>query len=270
MALIPKSQYKGKTIGRRAATLTEQVKCGKTTFAQNSGHKVKAEGPVTIVFTQEYYHLRTRTWKLCTQRNNPNALCKYQWNFRNLQTAIDYITEFMHKVQNAEPANKSKKEYFLTNNGYWKDNTFHQYDNPNWDNGLTFFSQWIVKGGKYLRRYTFEQYKDLTFQPYDYHDPKPSPWSHNDTIVRRDPGTGKTYRTYVRTYLGADEEDTTFQRNQAYWRQKRTIQREYDDYTRDSLNMTPQEYHQFKHDMIHMTDQEWHDKYGVDHSYFND
>lgn len=277
MALVPKLTYKGKTADRRSATLTEQGRYGKTTFAKNSGHKVMPEGNVIIVFTQEYWHPRLRAWKPCLQRNSQAAKgsmpvpCRNQWNFRTLKAAIDYITGFMHKIPNAEPAGKDKKkEYFLSENGYWKDNAFHQYDNPNWDNGWTFFSQWIVKGGKYLRRFTFEQYKDLTFQPYDYHDPKPSPWSHNDTIVRHDPGTGKTYRTHVRTIKGDDTPDTTQQRLQAYRREKKTIQREYDDYTRHVMNMTPQEYREFQHDLHHMSDAEWVEKYGVDHSYYND
>ena len=253
MALIPKSQYKGTTKGR---TIITQEKIVDTPFWTYSNK--------TVIRVQR--HWWSKYEKKWVETYNQT------WEFKDVKSAIQYIQQYMLKKGYSPTYNIQESREVKMPDGTIKtiSSTRHHTFVKNNKDQLCYYSRWTKKENKYLIQHTFLQLKTEPRQYRDYHDPKPSPWSHNDTIVRRDPGTGKTYNTHVRTYLGADEEDTTLQRNQSYWRQKRAIQREYDDYTRDSLNMTPQEYRQFKHDMMHMTDQEWHDKYGVDHSYFND
>lgn len=276
MALVARSTYNGNTAGRRKATAAEQRAYGKTTYAKKSGHKASPDAGIVIIFTIEYYHPNKREWRPCTRTIQPIKKdeqpkverCIWQWNFYSINAAIAYVLKYMHNTPNAVPANKKGLEYFLTENGYWKEGKFHQYDNPDWDNGITFFSQWIIKGGKYLKRYTFEQFKDLEFQKHDYHDPKPETYSRYADINHKDKDD-KVHTMRVRTIYGEDAPDTTLQRLNAYRREKKAVQIEYDNQKRHELAMTPKEYRQYNSDIRHMNDDEWHQKYGVDHSYYN-
>lgn len=253
MALIPKSQYKGETKGRKIITLD---KIADTPFWTNSNK-------IVIRVQRHWWSKNEKKWVETYSQT---------WDFRDIESAIKYIQQYMLKKGYTPTYNIQESREFEMPDGTIKTvaRTIHHTLVRNDKDQLCYYSRWTKKENNYLIQHTFLQLKTEPRQYRDYHDPVQPQWSHKETVTRYDPETGKTTTRQIRTYLDTDEEDTTLQRNRAYWRQKRAIQREYDDYTRDSLNMTPQEYRQFKHDMIHMTDQEWHDKYGVDHSYFND
>ena len=216
MALIPKSQYKGKTTGTRAATAAEKRTLGATTYAPGTRrHTTPSVGAIQIVVTWEYWSKNKKQW--ITSKNDT-------WHYRSLKAAIDYISKYMES-KGAEPNKNMKgKKYFLSANGYWKDGAFHHYDNADWDNDLTYYSQWILRGDKYLRRVTFEQYKEVsTDWKRDYHDPAPNPWSHTGTVIR-----GKT-TMQVRTYKDEDGAmDTSESMRKARKRAKAQINREYE------------------------------------------
>lgn len=215
MALVPKSQYKGKVSGKRQATAAEKRTLGATTYASGVRRKsVPSNGPVQIVVTWEYYSKNKKKWVVSKTDT---------WYYQTLQAAADYISRYM-KSKGAKPNNKQGKEYFISGNGYWKDGAFHRYDNPDWDNDLTLYSQWIMRGGKYMRRVTFEQYKEVsTDWKRDYHDPAPDPWTHTGTVKR-----GKT-TMQVRTYLNENGAmDTSEARRKARSRAKAQLNREYE------------------------------------------
>lgn len=297
MALIPKSQYKGTVSGRRAATPAERNIYGKTIYPAGSHagqtvHHVEirddkftpiwmtnASGNITIVIQYEVWNNYKKQWE---PRIIDGKHIDRQIKFYNMQAVIAYVLKNMQNKPNTKPSKRmiSKDgkvhEYFISTPKpsmvwnktakQWVQGSKEFSNNPNWNIKPMFFSQWVTVGNQWITRTTYEQVDDIEFNDNDYHNPKPSPWSHHGVITPKD----KTRPRTVRTYLGADKEDTTLQRNQAYWRQKRAIQREYDDYTRASLNMSPQEYRQYKHDIEHMNNDEWHQKYGVNHSYYND
>lgn len=215
MALVPKSQYTGKITGKRQATPAEKRQLGANTYASGvRHHTLPVHGPIQIVVTWEYWSKKLKKW--CVSKNDT-------WEYQNLKAAIDYICAYM-KSKGGQPNNEKGKEYFLSSNGYWKDGKFHQYANADWDNGITLYSQWILKGGKYLRRVTFEQYAEVSRDwKRDYHDPAPNPWSHTGTIKR-----GKT-TMQIRTYLDENGAmDTSEQRRRARSRAKAELNREYE------------------------------------------
>lgn len=275
MALVPKSQYKGTVTGKRKTTTAEQRTLGATTYAPGvRRHIVPEHGPIQIVVTWEYYSKNLKKWVQSTSAT---------WEYKTLQAAMTYIlNNYIKKIEkkyNIEPTGKKAKEFYLKNkssekdlqkinkfflssNGYWKDGSFHHYDNADWDNGTTYHSQWIVRGGKYLRRLTFEQFKEVsTDWKRDYHDPKPDPWSHTGTVTVTSPD-GRTSKRSVRTYLGDDAPDTTLQRKNVRSATKRAIQREYDEQRRHELAMSPEEYAIYKDELLSLPDEEWQKKYG--------
>ena len=274
MALIPKSQYKGTVTGKRKPTKAEQRTHGATTYAPGVRRRMVPEhGSIQIVVTWEYYSKNLKKWVQSSSA---------AWEYKTLQAAMAYILNYVKKIEkkyNIEPTGKKAKEFYLKNkfsekdlqeinkfflssNGYWKDGSFHHYDNADWDNDVTYQSQWIVRGGKYLRRLTFEQYKEVSTEwKRDYHDPAPNPWSHTGTVTTTGPD-GRTSKRSVRTYLGEDEPDTTLQRKNARSATKRAIQREYDEQRRHELAMSPEEYAVYKDDLMSLPDEEWQKKYG--------
>lgn len=280
MALVPKSQYKGTVTGKRKATTAEKRTLGATTYAPGVRRRVVPEhGPIQIVVTWEYYSKNLKKWVQSSADT---------WEYKTLQAAIDYIANVYLaklKTKNGKPSKRMNgKEFFLTSNGRWievkpnpkddkivirkdakgqeKHMKFLPYDNADWDNGVTFYSQWVVEGGKYLRRVTFEQYKEVsTDWKRDYHDPKPDPWSHTGTVTITTPD-GRTSKRSVRTYLGDDAPDTTLQRKNAHSATKRAIQREYDEQRRNELAMSPEEYAVYKDELMSLPDEEWQKKYG--------
>ena len=297
MALIPKDKYNGRTLGRRKATPAERYMYGRTRYPADAhpGQTVQrliksnngkftpvwagnATGNITIVVRYEIWNNYKKQWEKLTV--NDRSIDR-QMKFYNMQAVIDYVLSNMRNKPNTKPSKRmisgdKMYEYFISTpkpgmvwnkvTKQWEKGPKEFSNNPNWSIKPMFFSQWVTIGSQWLTRTTFEQVDDIAFDDHDYHNPKPSPWSHNGIITPKD---GTRARS-VRTYLNADKEDTTSQRNQAYWHEKRAIQREYDNYTRESLNMSPQEYREYKHDMEHMSDEEWHKKYGVNHSYYND
>ncbi len=294
MGLIPKNQYRGQITGERKATGAELHKYGKTTFAKTAVKKFKntGNGPIHINVKFEKYLNQTKKW-IQTYNND--------WTFATLKNAADYISEYM-KSKGAKPNNKNGKEYYFTRNGKYIDVTVEQLHNgeyesaevkkyiPNstapWDNGVTLYSQWFIK--KDYTKVTFEQIKEVTStKQRDYHDPLPSPWSHKD--INTSTYDGKTNKRLVRTYLGADAQDTTQQRNASYRREKWAInkeyknevrealekqygmtihvkqsgpKREYDDSPRTKLGMNVQQYRQFQEDKKNLNKFEFEAKYG--------
>ena len=276
MALIPKSQYKGPVTGKRKPTKAEQRTHGATTYAPGVRRRMVPEhGPIQIVVTWEYYSKNLKKWVQSSTAT---------WEYKTIQAAIDYVVRHM-TAKNGKPSKRMNgKEFFLTANGRWvevkpnpkddkivirkdakgqeKHMKFLPYDNADWDNGVTFYSQWVVEGGKYLRRVTFEQYKEVSTEwKRDYHDPAPNPWSHTGTVTVTGPD-GRTSKRSVRTYLGEDAPDTTLQRKNARSATKRAIQREYDEHRRHELAMSPEEYAVYKDDLMSLPDEEWQKKYG--------
>ena len=229
MALVRKDQYTGQITGRRKATNKEQRTLGRTTYAPGVRRHVSPEGDIVIIVTWEYYNKNKKQWLPATfNGKSPDG----QWNFRSLTAAADYITAYMHR-KGAEPNNKNGKEYFISENGYWKkvkdDNgkevyKFFQYTNKEWDNGLTLFSQWIIKGKKYMYRITFEQVKEVTRRPNDYHDQPASPWSHSGTRTITNGQQSSTMT--VRTYRGEDPIDHSDKQREARRRERMAINRE--------------------------------------------
>ena len=275
MALVPKNHYKGTVPGKRKPTQAEQRTHGATTYAPGVRRRIVPEhGPIQIVVTWEYYSKNLKKWVQSTSAT---------WEYKTLQAAMAYILNtYIQKIEkkyNITPTGKKAKEFYLKNkssekdlqeinkfflssNGYWKDGSFHPYDNADWDNGVTYHSQWIVRGGKYLRRLTFEQFKEVsTDWKRDYHDPAPNPWSHTGTVTVTGPD-GRTSKRSVRTYLGDDAPDTTLQRKNARSATKRAIVREYDEQRRHELAMSPEEYAVYKDELMSLPDEEWQKKYG--------
>ena len=275
MALVPKSQYKGTITGKRKATTAEKRTLGATTYAPGVRRRFTPEhGPIQIVVTWEYFSKNLKKWIVS---NNVT------WEYKSLKAAIDYIIAYT-KAKNAQPSSRMHgKPYFLTNNGRWVETTkkadgvkvhevkdakgnvrnmeFKPYDNPDWDNGTTLFAEYIVKGN-YLRRVTFEQFKEVSTEwKRDYHDPAPDPWTHTATVTVTGKD-GKTSKRTVRTINAADPEDSTQQKRNARRKEKRAIQREYDEHKMRELKMTPEEYALYKEDLHRMTDEEWQAAYG--------
>ena len=253
MALVPKSQYKGKISGKRQATAAEKRQLGATTYAPGvRRHTLPVHGPVKIAVVWEYYSKNLKKW--CVSKTAT-------WEYQNLQAAIDYICKYMED-RKAEPNRSMKgKKYYLSSNGYWKDGKFHQYDNADWDNGITLYSQWIIKGN-YLRRVTFEQHAEVSREwKRDYHDPAPDPWTHTGTITVTGKD-GRVSKRSVRTYKAADPEDTTQQKKNAHRKEKRAIKREYDAHKMHELGMSPEEYGIYLMDLHELPDKEWTEKYG--------
>ena len=279
MALIPINQYKGKIKGRRTATAQEQRRF-QAPLWQRSSEKEKEEAnkKIRISVLWEVYNNRTKSWYIAEFNDQP-AL--YEWKFNSLKDAMSYIPYYMRKKgaesnykKVVEKANGEKiyieLDYrFVDNSDWYKEGKQIYSNDPKWFTNEIYTSQWIIKG-KNFYRITFKQRISAVYTDNDdYHNPAPNPWSHNDNIKWVEEN-GKRHERSVRTYYGDDKPDTTYERQQAYRREKRNIQRMADEEIRHQLNMTPEEYRIYKHDMIHMTDQEWHEKYGVDHSYYND
>ena len=189
---------------------------------------------IQIAVTWEYWNKRNKKWQ---QAADPQT-----WNFKNLQAAIDYIPNYA-RTKGYEPNNKTGKEFFITANGHYedkimkvhkKDENGHEYireiatkrfvrnTDSKWDNGITFYAQWINRTGKYLRRITFEQIKEVSTEwARDYHDPAPDQWSHTGTIKR-----GKS-TIEVRTYRAEDTPDASDRKRSNRRRVKTNIEKEY-------------------------------------------
>lgn len=267
MALIPIKQYQGKTKGHRNASAKEQMRYGKTSYAKNTQryNDPNEKAYIVIKVTWEQYHRDSKSWSIAIF-NGKEAI--YSWKFMRLKDAIAYIPKYM-KNKGATPNNKNDIEYYFVDNDDWfKDGKQIYANDPRWfNNGQIFVSQWVLKG-KNFYRITFKQIKKMEFTDDDYHNPKQSPWSHTAMVGKLVPNYPK--ERFVRTYLSDEEPDTTTQQQNDYRRKKRSIQRLYDEEKRHVMNMTPQEYREFQHDLHHMSDAEWTEKYGVDHSYYND
>lgn len=228
MALVPKDQYTGQITGKRKATDKEQRTLGRTTYAPGVRRHISPESDIIIVITWEYYNKNKKQWLPATfNGKSPNG----QWNFRSLTAAAEYITAYMHR-KGAEPNNEKGKEYFISENGYWKKvkdangkevYKFFQYANKEWDNGLTLFSQWIIKG-KYMIRITFEQVKEVERKANDYHDQPASQWSHSGTRTISNGHQSSTIT--VRTYRGEDPLDQSEKQRAARRRERMAINRE--------------------------------------------
>ena len=289
MALIPKSEYRGQITGKREMTEQEKRRYGKTTYAPGVRRKVASDGKVVILVTWEYKAPNAKKWEPAEfNGKSPDG----QWNFKSITAAAEYITKYMNK-KGAKPNNKQGKEYFVSYNGYWvkgeivnprtnrKEETwiFKLYDNPQWDNGATLFSQWIIEGKRYLYRITFEQIKEVVFTGRDYHDPEPNPWTHQGTRTSTTPATSyyrdemkgkvriidtinkvfvpqRASSYSVRTYRGEDPHDTTEQQRRARKKFKATIEKEYrslSDHVKYPLTQLEQQMEKEEHELYRPT-----------------
>jgi len=274
MALVPLSQYTGTASGRRQATPKERKTLSRPRYAQNAVRSdagtaiindITADS-IIIVVTWEIYNRLQRQWQPLTI--NDKSIDK-QWVFRSMSAAIKYVTEYMHKRNNAEPT--GKKEYYITDKGYWQKTEqvengkkttkwiFRQYDNPQWDNGYTFFSQWIIKGKAFVR-VTFEQNKPVKIARRDYHDPEPEEWSHDSRITKTDQ-RGQKSSYIARTYKATDTPDTKQQKQQAKRKEKRQIARLYDEEIRHEYGESSH-IHELR--QRYMTDHNYLNRYGMD------